>query len=122
MALLDEIEGGLDHDVERGTRFCRALCDAQRCLMEHGIDPSDQFGHETRVADIAGNKIDLTVRNGVREIFRTSANHVIDDDNLVTSRIDEKVRDVRPNKTRAARDQHALALEQIRSSGRNRPP
>ena len=114
LALFDQIERRLDHDLERGARLGGAMGDAQRRLMEDGVGAVDEICHQLRVPDVADDHLDLArLRHRIGEIFGPSAHHIVDDNDLGASRIDEQIDDVRSDEPGAAGDEDALALQQI---------
>jgi hypothetical protein len=115
--LLEQVEGRVDHHLHRQPGLGGAMGDAQCRLVEDGVDPVDQPGHDRAVADVEIDQADAAAGHRPRQVFRPAADHVVDNDDLGTPGRDELVDDPRPDETGPTGHQHTLVGQNTALAG-----
>ena len=110
-AELQQVEGGVGHDLHGQSRVLGALGDAQGRHVEDQVRVADQLLHEGAVADVGLDQADLGGGHGVGQVLRAAALHVVDGDDLGAAFLDQEVDDVGADESGAAGDQDPFAFE-----------
>ena len=110
-AELQQVEGGVDHDLHGQARVLGALGDAQGRHVKDQVRVADQLLHEAAVADIGLDQTDPSRGHGRGEVLGAAALHVVDGDDFGAAFLHQEVDDVRADESRTAGDQDPFAFE-----------
>ena len=106
---LEDVEGGVHHDLDGETGLIRALGDTDGRLMEDDVDAGHRAGEQGGVAQVVVDDGDVAVGLGPGQVGRPAAGELVDDDDLGGPAFDELVGDRRADDTGTAGDEEALA-------------
>ena len=108
-----DLEGAVDHDLDRLPGLRGALGDPHRGLVEHQACARHQAGHQRAVPDVPLGQPDPARRQGARQVAATAAREVVEHDHLCRARSQQLVHDHGPDGARAAGHQAALSLDHL---------